>query len=580
MRLDGHTHIFTLYTILSREAIRVIEQRLRDRLKGTGVPDALVEAVGQLLHDQLNQPEYLDERRLLKALLEKLTGIDSIDRLLRNLPVDHSIRVDIEGDLDNLAVPVLREHIGSVLSREGGPLDKVLDIVDTLRLSMQPTVTDVADDLLKEMDGDGVLVALMMDIYGEGEVPEDRHRYLRQINGHAEAALQRPGRVLNFFGVHPDRMDTLEQLRRAVETKGFVGVKLYPSLSPVDTGSPHGHSVNSDKMKEVYRYCIAKELPVLLHCSHGGFYRTEDAIDHCNPKHWDPVLSDPDFSELRVCFAHFGGHEALTEGRCFQDPDDDNWGAQILRFIKNNPNIYTDLAKHVAMFDEPTKKQAYFDNMGKVIAHVGDRLIFGTDAWLLRLDMPYKKYWAQWKQASGNLWDSITIAGPRAFLGFHGDDPKDWTENLRSFVQYMADHRHSVGQPAADWLAAAVRKEFVSDRDPPSWNRHKQAVRDTYQFLGSYLTASQKDRGFAQNSELRLHDLTYYDSGDPNFAGNCRDMARRFVDFADQRLGYRGGHDFSSTVDRFIGIFGIGDLTLREVAMTIDSIVAYPDSIS
>lgn len=50
MRIDIHTHVFTLHSILSREAIRVITQRLED----TGfVPDVLAEAIGSMLHEQL-----------------------------------------------------------------------------------------------------------------------------------------------------------------------------------------------------------------------------------------------------------------------------------------------------------------------------------------------------------------------------------------------------------------------------------------------------------------------------------------------------------------------------------------------
>ena len=70
MFINAHAHIFTLRTVLSREAIRVITQRLRDR----GWHEMIVVAVERLLDDLLDKPENLDERELLARLLGKLRG--------------------------------------------------------------------------------------------------------------------------------------------------------------------------------------------------------------------------------------------------------------------------------------------------------------------------------------------------------------------------------------------------------------------------------------------------------------------------------------------------------------------------
>lgn len=576
MRIDAHTHVFTLNSILSREAIRVITQRLVDT---KGVPEALAEAVGDLLNDHINKPEYLDERRLLRKLLEKLLGVVGLDNIAGKLGDNHIVAA-LGGSLDDLAVEKLSDLITKVLdAHDGGPGDKVLDVIETLRQAMQPTITDVAKDILAPMDDDGVIVTLMMDIFAAPESGADRRRYLGQIDGTAEASLQLPGRLLPFFGIHPDRPGHLDELKRAVESKGFVGVKLYPSL---------GYKVDSPTMRKVYEYCLDKDLPVLLHCGHGGFYRTEDYIELCNPNQWSDVLKD--YPNLRVCFAHFGGWEALGKQNClgknWPPPDKpglkakDNWGKEIYDFIRTYPNVYTDLAKHVTMFENDADRDMYFDTLQSLVKPGGElegRILFGTDAWLLRLDMPFDKYWSQWKDASGGAWDAITIEGPMAFLGFNGADHTQWRGNLQRYLQYMEAQRHSVGQAPAPWLSRIITEPFTAGRDAPDWDRHVQAVRDTYQFLGDYLTRRQKDEGFVANRTRRLRDLSYFDPEDPVFDGRCRDMARRFVDFADQGVGQRDGHDFASCVDIFIDMFTRGDARLCDVAMTLNTVINYPE---
>lgn len=578
LRIDAHSHIFTLRSILSREAIRVITQRLLD----AGAPAVLARAVEDLLSDQLKKPRVFDERRLLKALLEKLLRFGEIQKAIPTHFAIGPLSVNLEHRLDDLAVEALSDAITKLVDSAagGGKVGKIFNVLQTLRQAMQPTITDIADDILAPMmtgnPGDEcVIVALMMDIFGADESGIDRATYLSQISGTAEAALQRPGRVLPFFGIHPDRPGHLQELKAAVSSKGFIGVKLYPSLD---------YKVDSERMRDVYRYCVEAELPVLLHCGHGGFYRTKAAINQCDPAQWEAVLADSAFEKLRVCFAHFGGWEALGHRACLDPlnpPALDNWSRKIYLYMKRYPNVYTDLAKHVEMFENAAHGQTYFDTLRELISDsaIGHRILYGTDAWLLRLDMPFHDYLAKWKAGAGTAYDSISVTGPRAFLGF-ADRQEDWAGNLKRFVELMRDNRARLGDDPAPWLATAIGAPCAKDRDHPGWNFRRMAVRDTYQFLGKYLTKAQKGRGHRQNRLLTLKELAYYDPADPNFVGVCRHLARIFIDFADTNIGYAPGHSFSSTVELFVEIFHKGDLTLSEVAMTLDTVLNYPEKIS
>ncbi len=79
---------------------------------------------------------------------------------------------------------------------------------------------------------------------------------------------------------------------------------------------------------------------------------------------------------------------------------------------------------------------------------------------------------------------------------------------------------------------------------------------------------------------IQLSSLPYFDKADPNFAGRCRDMARRLIDFADQDMNYAPGHSFGSAVDLLDGIFRKGDLRFCDVAMVLDTVIDHPERIS
>src|SRR5690606_19589437 len=143
MHINVHAHIFTLRTVLSREAIRVITQRLADR----GVPDLLVQAVTRLLDRLLDRPEHLDERQTLAGLLAELrevTGFDDfVDRNLSRLPFAVVVR---GSGLEDLQVDTLRAALDQLTTVMGGG-KRAFDIVQTLRLAMRSTITEVADEI-------------------------------------------------------------------------------------------------------------------------------------------------------------------------------------------------------------------------------------------------------------------------------------------------------------------------------------------------------------------------------------------------------------------------------------------------
>lgn len=566
MIVNVHAHIFTLRTILSREAVRVMTQRLRDK----GLPDFFVEAVEGFLDDLLDKPEALDEREILGRLFAKLmatTGFnDFLDDKLAGLPITVTLR---GGSVEDLPKDVLQRALDSVTSHLPGGSEagkSPFDVVAALLIAMHSTITDVADVILDQMDPDDALVALMMDVYGPSDPPRDRENYLRQIDGTAEAALQRPGRVLPFFGVHPDREEHFDLMRDAIENRGFLGVKLYPSL---------GYEIDHPKLMDVYAYCVDNDVPVLLHCGHGGFYRKKEFIDYCDPEKWIPVLQG-DLSSLRVCFAHFGGWQSLgtPEGL-----DPGTWGHTILELMRTLPNVYTDLAYHTDQMADPALATHYFQRLAALLKDekLKRRILFGTDSWLLRLDMTdtdFRRYYEQ-HMTPGDF-RTIAELAPKEFLGFPAQPGGALRKNMERYVTFMRQKREEVGAEPAQWLQDVVGQPFVEDRAAADWNLRRDACARTYQGLANLLTNVQKHKGFRANRTLRLRELTYFKPRDPNFGFTCEDRAKKLLQFAGQGVHYRAGYNDTSAVNLFTSVFRKGEKRLVDVAALLDSVFHYP----
>lgn len=566
MHINVHAHIFTLRTVLSTEAIRVIVQRLADR----GIPDLLVRAVERLLERLLDRPENLDERQLLARLLIELREVTGFDAFLQanlaRLPFNTVIRGDGIEDLQVDTLRAVLDQLATVMGVGEEVGKRPFDIVQTLRLALRSTITEVADELLEQMEPDDALVALMMDIRAPDESERDRDNFLRQVAGTREAALQRPGRVLPFFAIHPDRPDHLEILEDVLDEGSFLGVKLYPSL---------GYEIGGRELRRVYELCLERDVPVLLHCGHGGFYRQPEFVDYCNPLHWDPVLRDG-LEELRVCFAHFGGWQSL--GRP-DGLDPGTWGATILRLMQERPNVYTDLAYHSDQMTDSAAEAHYFARLAELLEdpHLRTRILFGTDSWLLRLDMTEDVYWRYYRQhMSPEDFTHIATTAPRLFVGFPETPGGTMRSNLRRHADWLASHAATVGATPASWLVEATGQVFQPAREPADWNKDALAVRVTYLECKRFMTDAQQRSGYRPNRSTRLSELTYFRPRDPNFGLLVDQFAMGFVGRGEDWGGaYREGWTRNAAVGRLKEVVRAGQMTFSEVAGLLDSIFRF-----
>jgi predicted TIM-barrel fold metal-dependent hydrolase len=149
----------------------------------------------------------------------------------------------------------------------------------------------------------------------------------------------------------------------------FAGIKVYPQLG----FDPYPADLEKrKKVEELYKYCIEKRIPIISHCSDGG-YKPEDNDELTSPLgRWKQVLeakdenSNPLFSELTLCFAHFGSQSSKKTV----------WREAIIEHTKLYPNVYTDIS-----CNEMTVE--YYNELGKLFndknPQLHERIMFGSD---------------------------------------------------------------------------------------------------------------------------------------------------------------------------------------------------------
>ena len=181
-----------------------------------------------------------------------------------------------------------------------------------------------------------------------------------------EAAETRRARLYNKMGVLDSNMYN--------KTEGhylniFAGIKVYPQLG----FDPYPNDLEKRKKVEaLYKYCIEKRIPIISHCSDGG-YKPEDNDELTSPLgRWKQVLEAKDenseslFAELTLCFAHFGS----------QSSKETVWREAIIELTKRYPNIYTDIS-----CNEMTTE--YYNELGKLFnaknPQLHERILFGSD---------------------------------------------------------------------------------------------------------------------------------------------------------------------------------------------------------
>lgn len=272
----------------------------------------------------------------------------------------------------------------------------------------------------------------------EYEIDSERN-FAEQIEMILECKKALKDKVFPFFVIDPRRKGIFEMfLRHVVEEKNFKGVKIYcpNGYTPTDPmlfGKEEGDEC-------VYSICERLEIPIIAHCSRGGFVTYQQAIkvsghimdkdlqnivpvhdfvlefEHDldqmsekihevserinHPRLWELVMER--YPNLKLDLAHWGGESA-------------EWRSLITEMLRKYPNLYTDLActeekffnEQVSELTDPSKE------------FLLEKVLYGSDYHILMLFSDsidsYLKMFLN--KLSKEDWDRISITNPKRFLG-------------------------------------------------------------------------------------------------------------------------------------------------------------------
>ncbi|MCP3963692.1 MAG: amidohydrolase family protein [bacterium] len=440
MRINVHTHIFNLAVMTTPRMVEVV----RERLAGEIDIDILGDVAADLVDDILEGIADLNEEALLRTVLRRLTGAGDFRSLLEDVADDvpRELRELLAGALEEESLGLLGRGIDWVIRRfrrRGDDFRRsdLHDILEALRIAAQADIAGVADWLMRQLDPADAAVALTLDITdGQGDDSEIWERQLQQTS---DAIFAYPGRLLPFVAVNSLRPDHFEIMTNALEKRGYVGVKLYPSL---------GYTVDSDAMMRVYRYCHEHGVPLLMHCNRSGFVVSDDSFKNADPSHWRPILER--FEGLKICFAHFGGSSDLTK----EELPPESWARVILDLMQAHDGVYTDIAFHRAPMESDELAEGYFRRLSGFLDHplVRDRVLFGTDFWLIRSRLSEANHWKFFEERlSAEHFKRIAEINTRRFLGLDGGN-----DAAQDFVDFVAARPDRIESPPAAWLLDAV----------------------------------------------------------------------------------------------------------------------------
>jgi predicted TIM-barrel fold metal-dependent hydrolase len=170
----------------------------------------------------------------------------------------------------------------------------------------------------------------------------------------------------------------MDLVRYAVQSAGFLGVKLYPPVgfAPLDNatlqpGLPLGPALDR-ALTLLYKFCESRDVPILTHASASNEYAL-GFRRFVTPARWAPVLQR--FPGLRLDLGHFGGELPA-------------WTDEAIAMIESYPNVYADLSNSALVYDDAYAARLRALLPGLLARHprLKRRLMYGSDWWLSALD--------------------------------------------------------------------------------------------------------------------------------------------------------------------------------------------------
>lgn len=284
-----------------------------------------------------------------------------------------------------------------------------------------------------------------------------------------------------YTGVDEDEQRPFNIVKKAVEERGFIGVKLYPPMGffPIDntrritdSNDPsYDHREDVDKaLIDLYNWCVDEDVPIMVHCADSNESQPEyEYGKRASPEYWKDVLQI--YPGLRLNLGHFG-HDVKNSnyGPGWPDEYPTGWAwyiAKELMYGSTYPYVYADTGYHIdflpPMWLQPTgdtdiddftlslsllSNIEYFDALDVLFydsnldGNVQERLMYGSDSHVLMVHPWYKHYANKFKEYFDNNWSNNNLTD--AFLGlnalhFFGLDNPD-NKNRQRLLEFYVKH--------------------------------------------------------------------------------------------------------------------------------------------
>jgi hypothetical protein len=191
-----------------------------------------------------------------------------------------------------------------------------------------------------------------------------------------------------------ERRNSIDLLRRRVESGRAIGVKLYPPMG----FKPIGNSADVDRrLHALYTWCCEQDVPIVAHCSPANAVRgaKKDAF----PTGWTDVLKEHD--NLRLDLAHVGGiakkgwvHEAIGMIDAFYP--------RVFADVSNHDHSHHRVTKFLSDVHGEVQLTTNPDNARRQIA-------FGTDYWFVYMHDKPKEFLHRYVEAFATTFGESSV---------------------------------------------------------------------------------------------------------------------------------------------------------------------------
>jgi predicted TIM-barrel fold metal-dependent hydrolase len=570
MFINCHTHIFNLKSVFTDRTL----DTLLNRLTRGKWPPFIVSAIEKALR-KLLKGDYLDEEGLLRELVQSIS-VDSqlqkyLDKLDTDIPAD--LHILVEGDVSDLAVGALRDllrKLGDQITDNRDADNQTLnDLIAFIAIMIRPTIDEVTRNLMGQVPDDAGVVVLMMDITrGDGK---DEGLFLGQLEDTSRTVLAFPGRVFPFVAVNTLRPTHFARMDYALTQRGFVGVKLYPSL---------GYQMNTPEMDKVFAYCVANDVPLLMHCNAGGFRYTAETAQYCDPAVWQPILTK--YPALRICFAHFGGDENLTPPAVAAD----SWTGRILALMDQFETVYADISFHTDPMAGGEAGDNYFKNLGGLLKNktYRERILFGTDYHLVRQRLREDNHWRYWQaKLSDADFTQIAETNPAAFLGLPNAGGAGATRNITRYLDFLCLKRFELEAELPAWALKAIKRAYgenVTVMVNPfgsRWSPNNEAHYWVWQYWRTQMWPQQQGLKFLECGGLLMRQMMFWNKEHEapeifqrKVMEQAENMNTTFLDAKGAGARFEAGMDRLTAEQTLAGLISNGDTRLADLAPVAD----------